>query len=155
MSIENNFGMPPRKVIEVNDSWVNIRATMDSGTAEHVIPAEMFLRVKLDRASTTKTFVAANGERIKELGDKTIPFKSAEGVHRCIKFRCASVVKPFDLNEKGHAKWQCRVFDEKNQHIRNNQDGTVIKLDVNNGVYTMDIWVCLDETGPVFNWQGQ
>ena len=27
----------------------------------------------------------------------------------------------------------------------------VIKLDVNNGVYTMDMWVCLDEAGPVFN----
>ena len=22
-------------------------------------------------------------------------------------------------------------------------------------VYTMDMWVCLDETGPVFSWQGQ
>ena len=42
------------------------------------------------------------------------------------------------------------VPDEMNPHIRNNRDGTVIKLDVNNGVYTMDMWVCLDETGPVF-----
>ena len=31
-------------------------------------------------------------------------------------------------------------LDEKNPHIRNNRDGTVIKLDVNNGVYTMDMW---------------
>ena len=46
------------------------------------------------------------------------------------------------------------VLDEKNPHIRNNRDGTVIKLDVNNGVYTMDKWVRLDETGPVFSWQG-
>ena len=47
------------------------------------------------------------------------------------------------------------VLDEKNPHIRNTRDGTVIKLDVNNGVYTMDMWICLDETGPVFSWQGQ
>ena len=47
------------------------------------------------------------------------------------------------------------VLDEKNPHIRNNRDGTTIKLDVNNGVYTMDMWVCLDETGPVFSWQEQ
>ena len=45
------------------------------------------------------------------------------------------------------------VLDEKNP--RNNRDGTVIKLDVNNGVYTMDMWVCLCETCPVFSWQGQ
>ena len=29
------------------------------------------------------------------------------------------------------------------------------KLDVNSGVYTMDIWICFDETGPVFIGQGQ
>ena len=39
--------------------------------------------------------------------------------------------------------------------FENNPDITVIKLDVNNGVCTMDTWVCLDETGPVFSWQGQ
>ena len=32
------------------------------------------------------------------------------------------------------------MLDEKNPHIRNNRDGTVVKLDVNNGVYTIDIW---------------
>ena len=31
------------------------------------------------------------------------------------------------------------VLDEKKPHTRNNRDGTVIKLDVNNGVYTMDM----------------
>ena len=45
------------------------------------------------------------------------------------------------------------VLDEKNP--RNNRDGTVIKLDVNSGVCTMDMWVCLYETCPVFSWQGQ
>ena len=31
----------------------------------------------------------------------------------------------------------------------------MIKLDVNSGVYTMGMWICLDETGLVFSWQGQ
>ena len=47
------------------------------------------------------------------------------------------------------------VLDEKNPHIRNIRDDTVIKLDVNSGVHTMDMWICLDETGPTFSWQGQ
>ena len=46
------------------------------------------------------------------------------------------------------------VLDEKNPHVRDNRYGTVIKLDVNS-VYTMDMWVCLDEAGPLFSWQGQ
>ena len=32
------------------------------------------------------------------------------------------------------------VLNEKNTNIRNNRDGTVITLDVNNRVCTMDIW---------------
>ena len=32
--------------------------------------------VKLERKTTPKKFVAANGERIKDLGEKTIPFKT-------------------------------------------------------------------------------
>ena len=48
------------------------------------------------------------------------------------------------------------VLDEKNPHIRNNRDGTVIKLDVNSGVvHHGHVGVCLDETGPVIRWQGQ
>ena len=98
----------PRKVIEVKDNWVNTRATLDTGAVGHVMPAEMFPRVKPDRTSLTKKFGAANGERTKDLGEKTIPFKSVEGVHRCTQFRSANVVRLFYLNEKGRASWQCR-----------------------------------------------
>ena len=37
------------------------------------------------------------------------------------------------------------VLDEKNTLIRNTRDGTMIKMDVNNGVYTMDMWICFDD----------
>ena len=47
------------------------------------------------------------------------------------------------------------ALDEKNPHLRNTRDGTMIKLDVNNEVCTVDMWICLDETGPVSSWQGQ
>ena len=39
------------------------------------------------------------------------------------------------------------VLDGKNPLIRNTRDGTTIKLDVNSGVFAMDMWVCLDMTG--------
>ena len=76
------------------DNWVNIRTTMGTGAAGHVMPAEMFPGVKLDRTTTIKKLVAAHGEKIEDLVERTIPFKSVEGVHRCIKFRSANVVKP-------------------------------------------------------------
>ena len=152
LSVEHNSCASPRKVIEVKDNWVNIGATMDTGAAGYVLPAEMFPRVKLDRTSTAKKFDAASGEQIEDLGEKTIPFRYVEGVHRCIKIRNANVVKPLISMTKVVKAGNVVVMDEKNPHIRNNRDGTL--LDVNNGVYTMDMWVFLGGTGPVFSWQG-
>ena len=84
---------------------------------------------------------------------KTITFKFVEGVRRSIKFR--SVLKPLTSTRNVVQAGNVVVLDEKNPHIRNNRDGTVIKLNMNSGVYTMDVWVCLNETGLVFSWQGQ
>ena len=60
LSVENNSCASPRKVVEVEDNWVNVRAAVDTGAAAHVMPAEMFPRVKLDRTTATKKFVAAD-----------------------------------------------------------------------------------------------
>ena len=128
---------------------------MDSGAAGHVMLETMFPCVKLERKTSPKKFVAANGEQIKDLGEKNIPFKTNEGIQRCITLRSANVVKPIVSVQKVVQAGNNVVLDDKNQHIRNIRDGTVIKLDVNTGVYTMDMWICLDETGPVFSWQGQ
>ena len=41
LSVENKSCACPRKVIDVKDSCVNTRATMDTGVAGHVMPAEI------------------------------------------------------------------------------------------------------------------
>ena len=45
---------------------------MDSGAAGHVMIEGMFLRVKLERKTAPKKFVAATGAEIRDLGEKTI-----------------------------------------------------------------------------------
>ena len=78
---------------------------MDTGAAGHAMPAEMFPRVELDRTSTAKKFVAANGENIK--GEKTILFKSRGRSAQVHKFQKRKRCEALDLNEKGRASWQC------------------------------------------------
>ena len=73
---------------------------MDSGDASHVLIERMFPRVKLERKTSPKRFAAANGEQISELGGKTVPFKTNEGIHSYITFRSASVVKHFTSMQK-------------------------------------------------------
>ena len=84
------------------------------------------------------------------MGRKTKPFKSVEGVHWCITSRGASVVKRLISMRKVVHAGNVVMLDEKNLHIRNNRDGTVIKPDVNNGVYTMGMWVCPRRNGSSF-----
>ena len=153
LSMENSHDSNPKKIVDVKDKWVKVRVTTDSGAAGHMMPDTMFPRVKLERKTTPKKLVAANGEQTKDPGEKTTPFQTNEGIQRCIKFRSASVVKPLSSMQKVVRAANIVVLDEKNPHIRNNRDGTVIKLEMNSGVYTMDMWVCLDVTGPVFSWQ--
>ena len=69
-------------IVEVNDQCVNVRVTLDSGAAGHVMLEGMFPRVKLERKTGPNKFVAANGEQISDLGDRTIPFKANEGLQR-------------------------------------------------------------------------
>ena len=129
---------------------MKVRFTMDSGTAGHVMLEPMFPRVKLERKTSQNNFVAANGEQIKDLGAKRHSIQDKRGNSRCTTFRSASVVKPLISIQKVVRTGNIVMLDEKNPHIRNIRDGTVIKLDVNNGVYTMDMWICFYETGPFF-----
>ena len=79
LSVENSHSLSPKKIVEVKDKWVKVRVTMDSGAAGHVMPETIFPRVKLERKTSPRKFVAVNGEQIKDLGEKNIPFKTNEG----------------------------------------------------------------------------
>ena len=107
-----------KTIVEVKDRWVKARVTMDSGATAHVMLEGMFPLVNLERMTSPKKFVAGNGEQIRDLRVKTIPFKTHEGA----------------------------------QKMHNIQ---TIKLYVNKGVCALDMWMCLDGTGPVSSWQGQ
>ena len=155
LSVENSHNSSSKKISEVKDTWVKVRVTMDSRVAGHLMHEGMFPRVKLERKTSPKRFVAANGVQIRDLGEKTIPFKKNEEAQRCVTFRCASVVKLLISMQKVVRARNIVVLDEKTPHVRNIRDGTMIKMDVNSGVYTMDMWICLHETGPVFSWQGE
>ena len=86
---------------------------------------------------------------------KNISFKTNEVMHRCVTFRIASVVKPLISVRKVVQAGNVVALDEKNPHIRNTRDDTTIKLDLNSGAYTKNVWICLDETGRVFSCKAQ
>ena len=126
LSVENHSCASPRKVIVPKSTW----EMQGSQTGSHE-------RNKEIRCSTWRK-------------DQS-PWTSAQ-VHKSEECkRCDPLISMRKVVNAGNVV----VLDEKNPPIRNNRDGTVIKRHVNSGVDTMDTWACLDETGPVFSWQGQ
>ena len=109
--VENSHNSIPKEVVEVKDRWLEVRVTSDSGSTGHVVLEAMFPRVKLERKTS------ANGEKIIDLGEKNIPFKTFEGIQRCTTFKSASVVKPFISVQKVVRARNIVVTDEKNPHI--------------------------------------
>ena len=77
LSVGNNSCGVSKEVIEVKDKWVNSRATMNTGAAGHFILAVQQME-KISKSWVRKPYHAS----------------PREGVHRCIKFRSANVVKP-------------------------------------------------------------
>ena len=96
--MENRQCSSSKKIIEVKDRWVEARVTVDSGAAGHVMLEGMFPRVKLERKTASKKFVAPNGEQTRDFGEKTIPCKTHEGIQRYMTPRSASVVKLFFIS---------------------------------------------------------
>ena len=105
LSVESSHDPSPKKIVEDKDRWVKVRVTMDSGATGHVMPETMFPQVKIERKTPPKKFVAANGKQIKDMGAKRIPFKTNEGVQRCITFMSANVVKP-SFQCKSRPSWE-------------------------------------------------
>ena len=83
---------------------------MNSGAAGHVILEGMCPRVQLAPKTAPKTFVAGNGEQIRDLGEKTLRCNPNDKNHRCIAFRSASVVKTSHPNAGNGVVAGCRRF---------------------------------------------
>ena len=94
---------------------------MDSGAAGHVMPGTIFPRVKLERKTTPKKFVAANGEQIKDLGERYIPFRTNEGNQRCMSRK----IVVLDDKESVHSNQLRRNSDQAGREQRCVHNGHV------------------------------
>ena len=147
LSVENSHNSNPKNIIEEKDRWAKVRVTIDSAAVGHVMLDGMFPRVRLERKTSPKRFGAENGEQVRDLGEKDYSIQDKRWnskMHNTQKCECCQTLISM---QKVVPAGNVVVLDEKNPRIRNVRNDTMIKL---NGVYTMDMWIWLDETGPVF-----
>ena len=95
------------------------------------------------------TYVAANGNKMPNLGEKRVKFKTKDGMNSSIMFQVTKVKKPLAavsrITEKGN--WVCFGPDEA--YIMNVATGRKTAMELNNGTYSIDVEYLSDQ---VFSW---
>jgi hypothetical protein len=130
---------------------------MDSCAAQTVMSRKMFPRMKTEQTEDSrngKEYTAANGGKIKNEGQKIIPFTTVEGQELKMKVQIAEVTRMLISASKVANAGNIVNLDAKNPHIKNIKTGKVTKLRHKNGIFLLDIWVNTEVTGPVFSRQG-
>jgi hypothetical protein len=142
---------------ETKGKWVRISAGMDSCAAQTVMSRKMFPKMRIEQTEDSKNgkeYTAANGGKIKNEGQKIIPFTTVEGQELKMKVQIAEVTRMLISASKVANAGNIVNLDAKNPHIKNIKTGKVTKLRHKNGIFLLDVWVNTDITGPVFSRQG-
>ena len=92
---------------------------MDSGAAGHVMPDTMFPHVKLERKTSPEKFVAANGEQIKDLGEKNNSIQDKRGNPEVQNIQKCECCQTTHFNAKGRPSWKhCCAGRKESAHSK-------------------------------------
>ena len=86
-------------------------------------------------------FLAANGDKIPNQGEKKLRVITQEGLERSMLFQVAQVTKPLGSVSKICKKGHRVVFDDDGSYIENKITGEYMNLREKNGVYVLDVWL--------------
>ena len=137
-------------VVEDCGRWTKVLAGLDSCAGEHVAPAGFMPRIAAKRDGHGRSYVAANGGKLQDLGSKKVNCQTQNGLIRTITFRSTNVMKPLvsvgKLTKTGH-----RVkFQNDRPHIIC-PNGDRVPVFENNGVFVIELWFDTAIYGPVFS----
>ena len=118
------------------------RITIDSGAAESVIPPDMLQGVPTRPSPGSRAgahYIAANGARMPNLGEKHVKFRTGEGLSSSVFFQVTQTRKPLASVSKIVKKGNGVVFGTDRSYIENLQTGKQIELTEENGRHHLDV----------------
>ena len=126
----------------VEKQWTGGKITADSGAAESVWLEGLMLEIQTKPSvgsQTEVTYIAASGNRMPNLGEKKVHFKTKDGLNSSITFQVTKVKKLLaamsKITEKGN--WVC--FGPSEAYIENVATGKRTNLELHNGTYSLDV----------------
>ena len=118
------------------------RITIDSGAAESVISPGMLKEIPIRESEGSRAglcYVAANGGKMPNMGEKHVRFKTKEGLQSSVLFQVTHARKPLASVSRIVAKGNKVVFAPGQSFIENIKTGQRIELVEESGTYHMDV----------------
>ena len=136
--------------------WTVIEAAVDSAAVDNIMPrnaAPEYPMKSSPGSRANKGYVAANGTRIPNLGEKTVRFRDGMNKQRAIKFQVADVARTLvssgKLVDMGHDVH----LTKKNPRVITSE-GETIPLRRSGKLFIMDLWIKCNEAAADFRRQG-
>ena len=90
-------------------------------------------------------FVAANGTRIRNYGEKKVIGYTSEGEGVSMRMQCADVKKTLASVHRMNQGGNVVVLDGTKSYMVNKKSGTKTRIKYENGQYVFDLWVPVNE----------
>ena len=118
------------------------KITIDSGAAENVLLRDYLTGIPLQPCPGSQRgacFIAANGTRMENLGQKRVDFEAANGVKSKILFQVTDSRKPLASVSKIVDKGDRVVFAPDCSYIENVSSKRKIDMQLTNGTHAIDV----------------
>jgi hypothetical protein len=133
-----------REINEVRAGWERIRVQVDSGAIDTVAPKDVAKKFALRETPASRRgvgFVAANGSKIKNYGERKVTGYTDEGTAISMRMTCADVHKVLGSVHKMNQGGNLVVLDGKYSYMKNKASGQRTKIHYEDGQYIMYMWV--------------
>ena len=133
-----------KEINAVRSGWERIRVQVDSGAVDTVAPRHIAKAFKLRETALSKNnigFVAANGSKIENYGERKVCGYTDEGDSISLRMTCADVHKVLGSVHKMNKGGNMVVLDGDNSYMKNKRTGQKTKISYEEGQYIMYVWV--------------
>ena len=137
------------EVNQLTHGWERIRVQVDSGAIDTVAPKSVGRAFGMRETPMSKNnigFVAANGSKITNFGERTVTGYTDDGEGVSMRMTCADVRKVLGSVHRMNRGGNRVVLDGDESYIESKQTGRQTKIHYEQGQYILYLWVPADSS---------
>ena len=127
-----------------SQGWSRVDCVLDSGAADSVCPRSMAPHFRIDDTEASRAgvyYTAADGGRIANLGETTVPVAMENGLRTSATFQVADVSRPLMSVGKVCEMGNRVLFGAGGGYILNVATGSATPFYKRDGVYIFTVWI--------------